>query len=34
MMLRTLLFAACFAGLAYGACPDFTTKPDFDYLQV
>ena len=41
-LMKVLLFAACIAGLSAnvlvrstrGACPTFTTKPDFDYRQV
>lgn len=42
-LIRALLLIACVAGLHAGLvrvsssrapCPDFTTKPDFDYLQV
>lgn len=41
-LMKVLLFATCIAGLSAnvlvrstrGACPTFTTKPDFDYRQV
>lgn len=34
---QVFLFATCLVGLigsSQAACPKFTTKPDFDYLQV